>query len=261
MDRIFINYRRSDALPYADRLHEVLAERYGDTDVFRDVDTIEPGLDFVIAIEQALNKTKVMLVLIGKGWLVERDGRRRLDDPDDYVRNEVAAALRRQEVRVIPVLVGGGVMPSSEDLPPDLKPLVRRNAFEMTDERWRFDRQQLELRLDTVLGRPASTAGPGPGPSTTDAPPPVTPTPTVKPKIEDPVSSYVKRGWILTGTSLILPVLAFGAIWCGILVIVRSGGRRAPVGAVIILVAVIVAVFSTAFWVGVVNGASMGSSS
>ena len=166
MNRIFINYRRDDSLLYADRLQEVLSEHFGPDEVFRDVDTIEMGLDFVHAIDRALRQADVMLVVIGQHWLVSPDGRTRLQDPDDYVRLEVAGGLERPNVRVIPVLVGGADMPRSDDLPDDLASLTRRHAFEMTDNRWRYDRDELVRRLSRVLEadrvkHPAEGAEPG----------------------------------------------------------------------------------------------------
>lgn len=161
MNRIFINYRRDDSLLYADRLQEVLSEHFGPDEVFRDVDTIEMGLDFVHAIDRALSQADVMLVLIGRHWLVGADGRTRLQDPDDYVRLEVARGLERPNVRVIPVLVGGADMPRSDDLPDDLAPLTRRHAFEMTDDRWRYDRDELVRRLGRVLEAEGLTHKPG----------------------------------------------------------------------------------------------------
>jgi PASTA domain/TIR domain len=149
--RIFINYRREDTLVYADILEEVLSEQFGPDEVFRDVDTIEMGLDFVDAIDRALSQADVMLVLIGRHWVVSSDGRRRLHEPEDYVRLEVAGGLERPNVRVIPILVGGAKMPAQEDLPSDLASLTRRNAFEMTDSRLRVDRDELVRRLSRVL--------------------------------------------------------------------------------------------------------------
>lgn len=150
MSRIFISYRREDTLVYADRLQEELAEHFGPDEVFRDLDTIAPGIDFVTAIDGALDQAEIMLVLIGPEWLAP-DARRRLHDPGDYVRVEIAAGLGKPTVRVIPVLVGGAHMPKGRDLPEDVSPLTRRNAFEMIDTRWRADRAELVRQLDRVL--------------------------------------------------------------------------------------------------------------
>jgi hypothetical protein len=134
---IFISYRRGDAPAYAGRLYDQLAERFGDENVFMDVDTIEPGADFVARIEDAVGSAAALLVVMGRGWVDAKDelGRRRLDDPEDFVRLEVASALQRN-VRVIPVLVGGATMPESEQLPAVLASLSRRNALLVSDLDW-----------------------------------------------------------------------------------------------------------------------------
>ena len=91
---------------------------------------IDPGADFVEALQQALDTCAAVLVVIGPRWLTvaDRHGRRRLDLPDDWVRHEIAESLRRHGVRVFPVLLDAE-MPSAEDLPDDIKPLTRRQAF------------------------------------------------------------------------------------------------------------------------------------
>src|SRR5437588_1648941 len=149
MSRIFINYRRGDTATSASRLYEWLSERYGDEQVFMDVDTIEPGLDWAEAIDSAVGSSDLVLALIGDDWLPEL--RRRLDDDGDFMRHELETALRKQK-RIIPVLVEGAKMPAPEDLPESLAPLTRRQAFEMRDERFRFDKQELLKRVDRVLG-------------------------------------------------------------------------------------------------------------
>jgi hypothetical protein len=147
MSRIFISYRREDSLPYADRLQEDLSEHYGADEIFRDMDAIEPGIDFVQAIDRALSRTEIMLVLIGPTWLGP-EGSRRLHEEGDYVRIEIATGLRRENVRVIPLLVGGAKMPAGEELPEDVRPLSRRNAFEIRNTSWRADRAELLRKLD-----------------------------------------------------------------------------------------------------------------
>jgi ElaB/YqjD/DUF883 family membrane-anchored ribosome-binding protein len=151
VNSIFISYRRSDTLLYADRLQEELGEHFGPGEVFRDMDTITIGSDFVEAINNALNDAEIMLVMIGPKWL-ETEGRRRLSEPDDFVRIEIAAGLQRPDVRVIPVLVGGATMPSEAELPAEISTLTRRHAFEMTDRHWRRDRAELLDNLDGILG-------------------------------------------------------------------------------------------------------------
>lgn len=155
MSRIFISYRREDTLVYADRLQEELGEHFGPDEVFRDLDAIAPGIDFVTAIDRALDQSEIMLVLIGPDWL-SPDARRRLHERGDYVRVEIAAGLRKPTIRVIPVLLRGAHMPKTTDLPEDVRPLSRRNAFEMIDTRWRADRAELMRQLDRVLSGEAA---------------------------------------------------------------------------------------------------------
>jgi hypothetical protein len=151
MSRIFVNYRRADAAAHANLLYEWTSDRYGESSVFKDVDTIDPGRDFERAIERAIGSSRVMLVVIGRDWLAGGDGRRRLDEPDDYVRLEIESALRA-DIRVIPVLVAGARMPAAAELPESLRPLTRRHAFELGDDRARIDRAMLLGLLDEALG-------------------------------------------------------------------------------------------------------------
>jgi hypothetical protein len=145
MARIFISYRRDDSAGYAGRLHESLERRLGPGSVFRDVDALEPGQDFIDAITARLRNCRVCLVLIGRDWLAARDssGRRRLDQPDDYVRLEIAAALARPDVRVIPVLLEGAAIPPSDMLPEPIRALSRRHAMSLRDEAWDADVDRL----------------------------------------------------------------------------------------------------------------------
>ena len=110
---IFLSYRREDSAGHAGRLYENLTKRFGIGSVFRDIDTLPAGGDFVEMIGAAVRNSDVALVIIGPRWLTARGptGERRLDDPDDFVRNEVEAALSRAHW-IIPVLVGGARMPT-----------------------------------------------------------------------------------------------------------------------------------------------------
>ena len=150
---IFISYRRGTNTAHAGWLGAKLSEHFGSHKVFRDIDSIEPGLDFVEAIERALDSNEVMIAVIGDSWLTVADatGRPRLQNPDDYVRLEIATALEHN-VRVIPVLVGEATMPPANELPDDLAALARRNAFELRDTRWNDDVESLIERLENVVG-------------------------------------------------------------------------------------------------------------
>jgi hypothetical protein len=102
-----------------------------------DTATINPGQEWPSRIEQAIRGASVVLVLIGPRWLAaEANGRRRIDDPEDWVRLEIEAALRRAEIAVVPVLLEGAKMPSEDDLPESLRALTRRNAIVLTAERY-----------------------------------------------------------------------------------------------------------------------------
>jgi streptogramin lyase len=140
---IFISYRRDDTAPYAGRLYDRLCSRLGSDGVFMDL-TIRPGDDWVERLEDEIASSDAFVHVIGPHWLeaAHADGRRRLDDPEDFTRLEVAAALKR-EVRVIPVLVGGARMPSKHDLPDDLKEFADRQAIELSDSRWDYDVDRL----------------------------------------------------------------------------------------------------------------------
>jgi TIR domain len=150
--RIFISYRRDDSRGYAGRLQGDLSRRYSDEHVFRDVE-IPPGADFGEYITGLVDKCNVVLAIIGPGWLDARDreGERRIDKPDDWVRLEIERALARDGVEVIPVLVDGARLPPREELPESLLALRRRNAFEISDRRWDYDVAQLGEHLDRVL--------------------------------------------------------------------------------------------------------------
>jgi len=140
-------------------LYDRLADRFGEDQVFIDVDTIEPGIDFAAEISRAVAGCKVLLAVIGPGWLDAADqrGRRRLDDPDDIVRLEIKAALAR-DVRVIPILVEGAVMPGRQDLPESLAGLPRRNAFLIRHESFRSDAGRLVTAIERALAAVPKTA-------------------------------------------------------------------------------------------------------
>jgi osmotically-inducible protein OsmY len=144
MRSIFISYRREDAEGQAGRLCDDLTAQFGEDSVFMDVVDIEPGRDFRRVIDQHVASCGVLLAVIGKGWLDAKDkaGRRRLDDPNDFVRLETASALKR-DIPVIPVLVQGTGMPREDQLPEDLKEFAYRNAVELTHARWDSDVQIL----------------------------------------------------------------------------------------------------------------------
>jgi tetratricopeptide (TPR) repeat protein len=148
--RIFISYRRQETAWPAGRLYDVLVEHFRAEQVFKDVDNIEPGEDFVERIAAAVGSCDVLLVLIGPHWLTITDekGRPRLDDPQDFVRLEIETALTRK-IRVIPILVDGAQMPRVDELPSALASLIRRNAVEINP--LTFDTKRLIATVRKVL--------------------------------------------------------------------------------------------------------------
>jgi beta-lactam-binding protein with PASTA domain len=152
MGGVFISYRRQDGAGHARALYDRVNPRFPGQ-VFMDVaGSILPGVDFVDAIERAVGTCRVLIVIIGREWItgVDQKGRRRLDDPNDFIRLEVATALRR-DVVVIPVLVEGAQMPTAGELPEDLARLARRQAIELRDTRWDADVDELVVGLRRTL--------------------------------------------------------------------------------------------------------------
>ncbi|HEY9737739.1 MAG TPA: toll/interleukin-1 receptor domain-containing protein [Trichocoleus sp.] len=132
MGSIFISYRRSDSAFESGAIYDRLASHFGKHKVFKDIYAIPLGVDFAEYLDQAVSKCQVLLVIIGRTWLTttEDDGTRRLGNPNDFVRIEVASALRRN-IPVIPLLLYGVVMPKASDLPEELQPLARRNGAQV----------------------------------------------------------------------------------------------------------------------------------
>jgi len=210
MADIFLSYRRNDSPGFAGRLSEALESALGEGSVFRDVDDIRSGQDFVGVIERELGSVGVTLVMIGPAWLAacrtlvvdsekrpqraqflpdspphspamgqeagekwaaaavsqptipksdrlleaRAEGKRRLEDPEDFVRLEVLAALASGKP-VIPVLVNGAVMPREADLPEALRALTRRQAFSLSDANWKADVVRLVADIRPLLPRRA----------------------------------------------------------------------------------------------------------
>jgi hypothetical protein len=149
--KIFINYRREDA-GYTGRLVDRLQNVFEPREIFLDVDNIAPGLDFVRELNDRVAECDIMLAVIGQSWIDARDsaGARRLDNPDDFVRIELVSALSQDKL-VVPVLVGGAVMPRPDELPDALKQLARRHAVRLTHERFRPDVEGLIKSIQEVL--------------------------------------------------------------------------------------------------------------
>ena len=155
--QIFISYRREDSGGYTRAIYDQLVQRFSKARVFMDVDAIEPGLAFDEVIDQAVGHCEVLLVMIGKRWMDSRgDAGPRLNDPKDLVRVEIAAALSRN-IRVIPILLDGAIMPSATALPEPLRGLAKRNAIDISNTRFDSDLERLVEAVGKALGQPGST--------------------------------------------------------------------------------------------------------
>ena len=142
-EAIFISYRRDDSSGYTLAIYEKLKAALGDENVFMDMDDIPHGENFAKHIEKVLNKADTVLVMIGQSWLNASNAQgRRLDNPGDFVRMEVATALEK-DLRVIPVLLRGAEMPDAESLPEDLQELCMRNAIRIHDDQFDASIQRL----------------------------------------------------------------------------------------------------------------------
>jgi hypothetical protein len=143
---LFVSYRRRDALGHAGRVGDALIDYYGHGQVFKDLESLEPGEDFVDVLRDRLQRAYCMVVIIGPGWASDE----RLHEADDLHREEIRTALERK-IQIIPVLVHGATMPKGGELPEDIRPLARRQAVEITDSRWDFDVSRVTKKIDEVL--------------------------------------------------------------------------------------------------------------
>ncbi len=172
MSTLFISYRRNDSEGEAGRLADDLSRRFGEGAVFMDVDTIQPGRDFRKAIDESIRSCDVLLAIVGPDWLgaVDGEGKLRLNDESDYVRLEIASALKR-DIAVIPVIVRGARMPTAQALPQDLCNFAYRNCVELTHARWKSDVQFLVDALLPILesSPPAAVVPPAADTSMPDA--------------------------------------------------------------------------------------------
>jgi hypothetical protein len=223
--RIFISYRREETAYPAGWLFAQLADHYGGGQVFKDVDSIQLGDDFVEVITSAVGSCDVLLALIGDQWLTITDehGRRRLDDPDDFVRLEIQAALTRN-IRVIPILVDGARMPRADELPDSLAGLVRRQALELSPARFDFDTGRLLKVLDRTLAE-VRAAQPEPSPTpVVPRPAPATPSGSSEP----PGGQRRRRSTrarVLTGAGIAVVMILL------IVAVVANSGTNSPTGA------------------------------
>ena len=156
MPAIFISYRRKDTGGHVGWLREELKERYGRRAVFTDFDSIPPGARYRKEIEEALDSSDIVLVVIGENWAARRPGSggaepsRRIDDHDDVLRSEVASALGREGLTVVPVLVEDADLPEAGDLPEDLVPLREYSACRLRNSEWKSDVARIRRTIDAT---------------------------------------------------------------------------------------------------------------
>ena len=160
----FISYRRSQNTWQARDIRRELARRYGDASVFMDTSSIEFGEAFPDQIASAIRGCSVMLVVIGPQWLEPVAGARRIDDPNDWVRREIEAGLRRQEAVVVPTLVDGARAPAHEELREPIKGLAALHAVAITGDDLAADIDTLMSSIERGRRRAAHRDGDSPTP-------------------------------------------------------------------------------------------------
>jgi TIR domain len=156
MPAIFISYRRKDTGGHVGWLREELKERYGRHAVFTDFDSIQPGARYKKEIEEALDSSDIVLVVIGENWSATKaesgdaELGRRIDDHDDVLRGEIASALGREDLTVLPVLVEDADLPDAGDLPEDLVPLREFSACRLRNSEWKSDVARIRRTIDAA---------------------------------------------------------------------------------------------------------------
>ena len=152
MASVFISYRRADSASWAEKLFGHISMRFGKDLVFEDVESLKPGQKWMDEIKKEVHNCDVFLVVIGPGWLGQKDdnGQRRIDNEKDVLRIEVSEALNAK-CTVIPVLVGGAELPSRNELPDPIVPLIERQLVELRDGHWNEDVKRLIEELRNLI--------------------------------------------------------------------------------------------------------------
>jgi TIR domain len=165
MSKIVISYRRSDSEAMAGRIHDCLVNRYGESSVYMDIESIPAGVDFRTHINKAIHGAHVFLAIVGPKWRGhKRSGGTRIAEDVDPVRAELEAAMERK-IPVVPVLVDDAVMPKAEDLPPKIKDFSFHNAVPVDAGRdFRLHMDRLIEQIDKLLDSGASAKLHGPWP-------------------------------------------------------------------------------------------------
>lgn len=229
---IAISYRREDSSPAAGRLYDRLLAEFGPGNVFMDFDSIDYGVDFRKKIQQTLEQAQVVIAVIGPAWMGQRGKKRRINEPTDFVRIEIAHALAR-DIPVIPVLLDKTPMPREEALPEEIRGLVYRQALVLdtgVDFHHHANRLIKALRKIVVV---APTIRDEPAPPPPPPPPPVEvkprdlePAPEEKPVDAATEAHRKKKLMIITLAGLGLIVL--GAIVSIFFAVTRAMNEKQP---------------------------------
>ncbi|MCC6288228.1 MAG: toll/interleukin-1 receptor domain-containing protein [Chitinophagaceae bacterium] len=152
--KIFISYRVNDTAADTGRLVDSLKQVFYEDQIFMDIEKLEPGVDFRVALAKSLETCDVLFAVIGPEWVgVDKNGNPRIKHPEDWVRIELETALKR-DIRVIPVLVRDASLPQPEELPESLYPLLNRQTYEISNKRWKYDTDQLINFLKQIGFKP-----------------------------------------------------------------------------------------------------------
>jgi pterin-4a-carbinolamine dehydratase len=151
---IFISYRRLDSAIFSQWLAVQLNAAYGQDSVFIDTQNVRTADVWAEQIKQRLESASLVLAVIGKGWLSIADdfGRRRIDLPDDWVRQEIESSLKSGK-KMLPLLVEGATLPATEALPPSIARLLDIQAFSMDLEAMQRDMTDLVKQVGSLIGR------------------------------------------------------------------------------------------------------------
>jgi len=205
--KIFLSYRREDSAFQTTAIHEKLVDAFGNERVFMDFDSIAPGRDFRARLQLAISQCDVCLAVIGEHWLdAQKDGRRRLDDPRDFVRIEIESALSR-DIPVIPLLLGSAVVPAPESLPESLRELSYRNALAIRPGRdFKNDIQALVSQIQSLPASPEGSAQLGESIPQVEPPPAEKSTPLAHPSAAGAEDRAIKQYYIRQGTNISGPL-------------------------------------------------------
>ncbi|MBN8787379.1 MAG: toll/interleukin-1 receptor domain-containing protein [Terrimonas sp.] len=152
--KIFISYRVQDTAADTGRLVDSLKQVFSEDQIFMDIEKLEPGVDFRVALAKSLETCDVLFAVIGPGWVgIDKNGNPRIKQSEDWVRIELETALKR-DIRVIPVLVRDASLPQPEELPESLYPLLNRQTYEISNKRWKYDTDQLINFLKQIGFKP-----------------------------------------------------------------------------------------------------------